>query len=103
MLRFRRCSWTDKVPRTIIGQSPSINSEQDVLYDPSTMVKAWSLLHKGALFADPAFRYDMIDITRHVLSNAFLTTLPVLVSKYKSGSCPPATNSCTFSRPWMAS
>lgn len=74
------------VPKSIIGQSPSIDAKQQLLYDPADMVKVWKLMMESALFADPVFRYDIVDITRQVLANAFVTTLPDLESKYKSGA-----------------
>lgn len=74
------------VPKSPIGQSPSLELKNELRYDPKEMVKAWALLLKGGLFDDSAYRFDLVQFTRQVLEDAFSTTLPSLQSKYKKGA-----------------
>jgi len=66
-------------------------------YDPSDLVRAWNLMYhaasekKPSLWADPSFQYDMVDITRQVLANAFIPLYTDLVSTYQSGNASSAT------------
>ena len=74
------------VPKSPIGQSPSLELKNELRYDPTEMVKAWSLLLKGGLFHESAYRFDLVQFTRQVLEDAFSLTLPSLQSKYKNGA-----------------
>ncbi|KKK12043.1 hypothetical protein P175DRAFT_0554948 [Aspergillus ochraceoroseus IBT 24754] len=56
-------------------------------YDPSVVVSAWDLLCQAAttepsLWGNPSFQYDMVDVTRQVLSNEFITRYNSLVALY---------------------
>ncbi|CEJ59702.1 hypothetical protein PMG11_08314 [Penicillium brasilianum] len=60
-------------------------------YNPSTLVKAWQLMYQAAnaensLWGNPSFEYDMVDVTRQVLANAFIPLYSNLVSIYNSGN-----------------
>ncbi|GAW27231.1 hypothetical protein SAMD00023353_9000060 [Rosellinia necatrix] len=56
-------------------------------YDPAVVAAAWRRLYAAgraapALFADPAFRYDLVDLTRQVLANAFTPLYERLIAAY---------------------
>lgn len=58
-------------------------------YDPSVLVHAWQLMHQAAnaessLWTSPAYDYDMVDVTRQVMANAFIPLNSNLVSTYYS-------------------
>ncbi|GIJ98764.1 hypothetical protein Aspvir_000885 [Aspergillus viridinutans] len=62
-----------------------------IIYDPSALVQAWQLMDSAAskdcsLWSQPAFLYDMVDITRQVMANAFIPMYTNLVSTYKGGA-----------------
>lgn len=47
-----------------------------ITYDPAVLVDAWNMFYQAAqaapnLWDNPAYAYDMVDVTRQVLSNAF--------------------------------
>ncbi|KAK8207568.1 putative alpha-N-acetylglucosaminidase [Phyllosticta capitalensis] len=47
-----------------------------ITYDEASLLQAWSLFYNAtaaapALWSNPAFHYDVVDVTRQVLSNAF--------------------------------
>ena len=58
-------------------------------YDPKTLVQAWSLMKEAAnkessLWNVPAFQLDFVDVTRQVMSNAFIDIYLDLVQTYNS-------------------
>ncbi|KAI0965505.1 glycoside hydrolase family 89 protein [Xylaria arbuscula] len=58
-------------------------------YDPEVVVSAWKLLYQAglhdlALFANPAYQYDLVDFTRQVLGNAFIPLYEQLIATYTS-------------------
>lgn len=58
-------------------------------YDPKSLVKAWTLMLEAAtnelsLWQDPAFQLDFVDVTRQVMSNAFIDVYSDLVQAYNS-------------------
>ncbi|KAJ5981184.1 hypothetical protein N7499_001803 [Penicillium canescens] len=60
-------------------------------YDPSVLVHAWRLMHQAAhtesqLWTNPAYEYDMVDVTRQVMANAFIPLYMNLVSTYYSSN-----------------
>lgn len=69
-------------------------------YNPKTLVKAWSLMLESAnmelsLWQVPAFQLDFVDVTRQVMSNAFIDVYSDLVLAYNktmSGSAEPNKN-----------
>lgn len=75
-------STSDLVNRT--GQYPTPTV---IHYDPLMLVDVWNLMLKAAgkqplLWENPAFQYDMVDITRQVMGNAFIPLYNDLVSTY---------------------
>ncbi|KAL3471438.1 tim-barrel domain-containing protein [Aspergillus californicus] len=67
-----------------------------VTYDPAVLVNVWKLFYQAAqseesLWNNAGFQYDMVDITRQVLSNAFIPVYNHLVSVY-TGSSPTSTS-----------
>lgn len=58
-------------------------------YNPSTLVHAWQLMYQAAkadnsLWSNPSFEYDMVDVTRQVMANAFIPLYSNLISTYNS-------------------
>lgn len=56
-------------------------------YDPKVLVQAWKLMRKAgsqepSLWEVPAFRLDFVDVTRQVMSNAFIGFYLDLVETY---------------------
>lgn len=60
-------------------------------YDPQVLVRAWQLMgnatktQKG-LWSNPAYQYDMVDVTRQVLANAFIPLYKDLISTWNSSN-----------------
>ncbi|QKX57787.1 uncharacterized protein TRUGW13939_04907 [Talaromyces rugulosus] len=94
-------SSTGVTPKAILELAPSIKGLTDlagfypnpttVNYDPAEIVNVWNLMVKGAngntwLWEHPSFQYDIIDVTRQVLANAFIDYYNNLVSSYTAGS-----------------
>ncbi|KAH1545996.1 hypothetical protein KXX57_004166 [Aspergillus fumigatus] len=86
------------VSKSIFELQPSISGllnrtshhPTTVSYDPAVLVQAWQLMDSAAskapsLWSQPAFLYDMVDITRQVMSNAFIPVYTNLVSTYQAG------------------
>ena len=62
-----------------------------VPYDPNVLVEAWRKLYAGgnqqpALWNNPAYQYDIVDWTRQVLANAFISLYQDLVAKYNASA-----------------
>lgn len=60
-------------------------------YDPAVLVHAWQLMHQAAkaessLWTNPSYEYDMVDVTRQVMANAFIPMYENLVSAYYSSN-----------------
>lgn len=58
-----------------------------ITYDPSVLVQAWQDMYhaaseESALWQNPSYQYDMVDITRQVMANAFVPLYKNLVSTY---------------------
>ncbi|KAJ5593927.1 uncharacterized protein N7459_000135 [Penicillium hispanicum] len=58
-----------------------------LMYNPSVMVQAWQLMYNASssapgLWSDPAYRHDMVDVTRQVMANAFITIYTDLITAY---------------------
>lgn len=56
-------------------------------YDPAVMVQAWNLIYNASksepdLWTDPAYQHDLVDITRQVMANAFITIYTNLINTY---------------------
>ncbi|KAH8697216.1 glycoside hydrolase family 89 protein [Talaromyces proteolyticus] len=93
-------SSTDCTPKAIYELRPSIEGLTDlaghfpnpttVNYDPSEMVDVWNLMIQAAkgnvsLWDHPAFQYDVVDVTRQVMANAFIDYYKDFVAAYKNG------------------
>jgi alpha-N-acetylglucosaminidase len=93
------------VTRSILELSPNITGLADrtiqdggttVNYDPAMLVSVFHTMFNAAqtnpaLWQNPAYQYDMVDITRQVYSNYFLTAYQSLVSIYNSSQYSNAT------------
>lgn len=93
------------VPKSILELAPALNGLTNraghhpttINYNPSDLVEAWNLMYHAAidrepsLWSNPSFQYDMVDITRQVLANAFLPMYTDLVFTYQSGNASNAT------------
>lgn len=58
-------------------------------YNPVDMVQAWNLFYHATfedplLWLNPSFEYDLVDMSRQVLANAFIPLYQELVSAYHS-------------------
>ncbi|KAI9743082.1 MAG: hypothetical protein M1818_003377 [Claussenomyces sp. TS43310] len=58
-------------------------------YNTSVLVTAWNLMYDAALlepslWENPAYQYDLVDVTRQVMSNAFTTLYSSLITLYTS-------------------
>ncbi|PVH80836.1 glycoside hydrolase family 89 protein [Cadophora sp. DSE1049] len=65
-------------------------------YNPATLTSAWNLLFDASksnpkLWDNPAYQYDMTDITRQVFSNAFIDIYTSLINVYTSANSTNAT------------
>lgn len=89
----------EAVASSIFELSPSITGLSDrtgnvpskLYYQQSDLLNAWTNLTKagdidGALYSNPAYSYDLVDVTRQVLSNIFDTLYANLIATYTSNS-----------------
>ncbi|KAH7351012.1 putative alpha-N-acetylglucosaminidase [Rhexocercosporidium sp. MPI-PUGE-AT-0058] len=91
------------VPKSIFELSPNISNmfhlghhPTIINYSPANLISAWNLLFNAsksnqALWDNPAYQYDMTDITRQVFSNSFTDTYKSLIAAYSSPSPPNST------------
>lgn len=80
------------VPWPVIVDTPAIGIANitgvtALPYDPSAVVEAWSLLYNSAkdqpsLWNNPSYQYDLVDVTRQVLENAFIPRYENLTKLY---------------------
>ena len=93
------------VTKSIFELSPSISNmlhlqgpdgphSTIIAYDPADLISVWNLLFNASrtnpkLWDNPAYQYDMTDITRQVFSNAFIGIYTSLINAYAS---PNSTN-----------
>ncbi|KAJ5818072.1 hypothetical protein N7474_003663 [Penicillium riverlandense] len=88
------------VTKSIIELRPSIEgligvaSGTTINYKPSELVQAGELMYRAAaaepgLWTNPSYKYDMIDVTRQVMANHFVTMYNQLLSTYEG----PTSNS----------
>jgi len=93
------------VTKSIFELSPSISNmlhlqgpdgphSTIIAYDPADLISVWNLLFNASrtnpkLWDNPAYQYDMTDITRQVFSNAFIGIYTSLINAYTS---PNSTN-----------
>ncbi|TKA51950.1 hypothetical protein B0A49_13193, partial [Cryomyces minteri] len=94
---------SNAVPKSIFELSPNTTGllnrtghhPTTLSYSPSVVAKAWNLMYDASLgepslMDNPAFQYDMIDVTRQVMSNAFTPLYTDFVARYMASN---ATNS----------
>ncbi|KAJ5367734.1 hypothetical protein N7541_001675 [Penicillium brevicompactum] len=83
------------VPKSIADVEPKLWNLVDVVgthgttvnYDPSVLVRAWQSLYEAAseepkLWSNPSYQHDIVDVTRQVMDNAFITQYSDLVESY---------------------
>ncbi|KAF4628191.1 hypothetical protein G7Y89_g9960 [Cudoniella acicularis] len=98
------------VTKSILELSPSITGMLGstghhaitLTYDPDILTSAWKLMFAAAtpnpsLWDNPAYQYDMVDITRQVLSNNFAAQYTTLVNTYNSTTNSTSYNATTIS------
>lgn len=76
------------VPRTSGLVNRTGHHPTTINYDQADLVQAWSNFfaavdREPALWENPAFNYDLVDITRQVLSNAFVPEYESLIKIYQ--------------------
>lgn len=87
------------VTKSIFGLEPSNSGLVNrtghhptaINYDPAVLVQAWQSFYGAAaenifLWGNPVYLYDLVDITRQVLANEFITLYVDLVEIYSSSS-----------------
>jgi alpha-N-acetylglucosaminidase len=90
---------TEAVTKSIFELSPNITGMVDrtghhattINYNTSILSDAWHLMYAAAnsnpsLWDNPAFQYDMVDVTRQVLSNNFNAIYSTLISTYHTSN-----------------
>ena len=95
---------TTAVTKSIFELSPNITGMLDrtghhattINYDPATLVGVWNTMFAAAtsnqdLWNNPAYQYDMVDVTRQVMSNSFDDMYISLLNTYASSSGSNAT------------
>lgn len=95
---------SNAVTKSVLELSPRISGlvnrtghhATTINYDPSSLVTAWSLMYKASLaelslWDNPSYQYDLTDVTRQVMSNAFTTLYADLISTYTAGTASPST------------
>ncbi|OGM44269.1 alpha-N-acetylglucosaminidase [Aspergillus bombycis] len=71
-----------------VGHYPTPTS---INYDPTVLNEVWSLFMNAtkkepSLWLNPAYEYDMVDITRQLMGNAFVKLYSDVISSWKSGT-----------------
>ncbi|OCL14202.1 glycoside hydrolase family 89 protein [Glonium stellatum] len=82
---YNNTNLTNAMPKSLIELSPNITGlfgptslQRTALhYDPEEVVVAWNFLHDASavdprLWDNPSYQYDLVDVTRQVLTNAFI-------------------------------
>jgi alpha-N-acetylglucosaminidase len=90
---------TQAVTKSIFELSPNITGMLNrtghhattINYDPATLVTAWNALFAGSnvnpgLWNNPAYQYDMVDISRQVMSNTFDVLYKDLLATYHAAN-----------------
>jgi alpha-N-acetylglucosaminidase len=88
---------TTAVTKSILELSPNITGMLNrtghhattINYDPATLVSVWNTMFAAAksnadLWNNPAYQYDMVDVTRQVMSNSFNSMYTDLLAAYTS-------------------
>lgn len=87
------------LPKSVLELKPAISGllgltfghGTNITYDPAVVVEAWQYMYQAAssepdLWSDPAYQYDMVDVTRQVMANAFVPMYTDLVKSYNDSS-----------------
>jgi alpha-N-acetylglucosaminidase len=95
---------TTSVTKSILELSPITigmldqigNHPTTITYDPATLASVWNTMFAAAsknqeLWNNPAYQYDMVDVTRQVMSNSFNGMYTNLLSAYNSSNHSNAT------------
>lgn len=101
-------TFINAVQKSILELSPKLNGIYNktdhhgttIFYDPAVLTTAWSLFYQAAeqtpaLWDNPAYAYDFVDISRQVLSNAFTQTYFELVSTYNNTDAQQSSDNAT--------
>ncbi|KAF2260699.1 family 89 glycoside hydrolase [Lojkania enalia] len=90
---------SNAVPKAIFELAPNITGLTNrtghhpttLHYPPSAVLRAWQSMYDAAkkdpeLWSHPAYQHDIVDITRQVLSNEFLTRYEALLQTWTASS-----------------
>lgn len=95
-----------QVPVSVYQLSPTLSGILDrrghsphptaLHYDPKTLQHIWTLMHNAVetqpkLWDVPAFTFDLVDVSRQVLSNAFADEYAALLKGYNTTATPTDT------------
>ena len=88
---------TTAVTKSIFELSPNITGMLNrtghhattINYNPETLISVWNTMFAAAkanadLWNNPAYQYDMVDVTRQVMSNSFDSMYETLLTAYTS-------------------
>ena len=85
-------SYAQSVVGSISTREPGLKlSPTTVPYDPQDLVQAWKYIYDAgnaepALWENPSYQYDLVDVSRQVIVNAFIPIYTDLVSKYSQSA-----------------
>ena len=95
---IRKSAYSSTLHQAFFGQqiqlsTPRLDVDPVVYYDSKEMVQAWlhmtdAAREEPALWTNPAYKHDMLDITREVLENAFKPLYDHIVRTYKANNDP---------------
>ncbi|OOO07410.1 Alpha-N-acetylglucosaminidase, tim-barrel domain [Aspergillus oryzae] len=73
----------------LVGRVGHYPTPTSINYDPMVLNEVWSLFMNAtrkepSLWHSPAYEYDMVDITRQLMGNAFVNVYSDLISSWKS-------------------
>ncbi|KAH8693903.1 putative alpha-N-acetylglucosaminidase [Talaromyces proteolyticus] len=90
---------SNAVPKSILELIPSTTGllnrtghhPTTINYNPDDMVRAWDLFYAAgfrnpALWFNPAYDFDLVDMSRQVLANAFIPIYQDLITAYNTSS-----------------
>lgn len=73
--------------RSLITEKPGFGLPADTSNDATVLVEAWELLQlAGSANKSPAWRYDLVDVGRQVMSNLFVDLYALWTSAYNRRS-----------------
>ncbi|RDA94032.1 hypothetical protein CP533_5286, partial [Ophiocordyceps camponoti-saundersi (nom. inval.)] len=79
----------------LVGRTRHFPSPTALHYDARLLRRVWRLMlaaaaEKAALWTQPAFQLDLVDVTRQILSNAFTDRYEALIAAFRAAMTPPA-------------